>query len=436
MPLQLHTEQLDSPTLRFDFANPSTTDSLAGRGLGNYGPFDTSTSRSFTDVTFSILYPKSWEAEAEKIEEALIDGHSRYYPNGFEDFFRMDSVSIGNRFAVDGTDLNAYVAGAEKIQSEDDDLAIILTSNEMQGRGHRSPYWVMKAFLTNNGIPSQMVMVDRLRPTSSLHVDLKNLIVNIASQIYAKIGGTPWVVHQPDSSVDLIIGVGKSEYQAQRIGGRTRTLGFASAYQSNGAFLWFDSTRSTVSNETFNDQLTESIVEAAEQYAKREMPPDNIIVHSYKRIGSAEREAKDQLQDMFDGPEVTLAHLNDSHDFRIYDSNHKTGLSKRGLWTRTGQNKGFVLTGGRRNYRPGSAKPIEIQIEGGLATKEIAQGVFDLCSVYWKDQFGANMPITIKYAEDIADIIENAQKIDDEGLINVDIDRFVHPRIRNVPWFL
>lgn len=436
MPVQLHTEQLDTPTPRFDYSNPNITDTVVGRGLGKYGPFDSSISRDFTDATFSILYPKTWESEAEKLEEALIDGYSSYYPNGFEDFFRMNSVSVENRFVIDNTDFDTYVAAADKIQSEDDDLAIILTSNEMQNRGHRSPYWLMKALLTNNGIPSQMVMVDRLQPTSPLHVDLQNLIVNIASQIYAKIGGIPWVVHQTDSNVDLIIGVGKSEYQAHRIGGTKRTLGFASAYQSNGAFTWFDSTQSTVSDKDFNDQLTESIIEAAEQYSKREMPPDNIIVHSYKRIGPAEKEAKERLEGMFNEPDVTLAHLNDSHDFRIYDPNDKTGLSERGLWTRTGQNKGFVLTGGRRRYRPGSAIPIEIKIEGDLATKEIAQGVFNLCSVYWKDQFGANMPITIKYAEDIADIIENAQKIDDDGLISIDIDRFAHPRIRNIPWFL
>ncbi|QGX93425.1 hypothetical protein EI982_00870 (plasmid) [Haloplanus rallus] len=436
MPRRLHAEQLETPTHRFDYTNPSITDSIVGRGLGNYGPFDSSISRDFTDATFTMVYPESWESDAQRFQDALIDGHSTYYPNGFESFFRMDNVAVGNTVTVDGTDLNAYLDVVDHIQAADDDIAIVFTSHEMRTRGYRSPYWAMKALLTSAGIPSQMVLVDKLRRRSPHHVDLQYLIVNIACQVYAKLGGTPWVVNRPSSPVDLIIGVGKSEYQSGRVGGVERTLGFASAYQSNGAFLWFDATQATTSHSTFTDQLTDSIVTAAEKYAEREMPPENIVVHSYKRIGDAERNAKDRLEDEFDGVDVVLSHLNTTHDFRLYDDTDSSGLSERGLWIQTGENKGFVMTGGRRDYRPGSPVPIELTVEGDTATQAIAQGIYDLCSVYWKDQFGANLPITIRYAEDIADIVENTQKVDDEGLISVDIDRLVHPRLRDIPWFL
>lgn len=436
MPVQFHAEQLDSPTHRFDYTNPSITNRNVGKGLGKNGPFDSSTSRDFTDATFTIVYPASWRSDAKRYEDALINGHSNYYPNGFRSFFRMDSVSVANTIELDDTDLDTYVDAVNDIQAADDDLAIVFVSDEMRSRGYQSPYWVVKALLTQAGIPSQMVLVDKLRRRSPHYVPLKYLIVNVVSQIYAKLGGTPWVIHRPQSPIDLVIGVGKSEYRTGRVGGTTRTLGFASAYQSNGAFLWFDSTQATTSYDSFNDQLTESIVQAAEKYAQQEMAPEHIVVHSYKRIGPAERNAQDRLESEFDGLNVTLAHLNDSHDFRIYDDRHQTGLSERGLWIRTGGNKGFVMTGGRRNFRPGSPVPIELEVEGSLKIEEIAQSIFDLCSVYWKDQFGSNMPITIKYAEDIADTIENAQKLDNDGVVKIDTNRMVSPRLRDIPWFL
>lgn len=436
MPTQFHAEQLDSPTHRFDYTNPSITNRNVGKGLGRNGPFDSSTSRDFTDVTFSIVYPESWRSDAEGFEDALINGHSSYYLNGFRSFFRMDSVSVANTIELDDTNLDTYVDAVDDIQAADDDLAIVFVSDEMRSRGYRSPYWAVKALLTQAGIPSQMVLVDKLRQRSTHHVPLKYLIVNVVSQIYAKFGGTPWVIHRPRSPVDLVIGVGKSEYRAGRVGGTTRTLGFAAAYQSNGAFLWFDSTQAITSYDSFNDQLTGSIVKVAEKYAQQENAPEHIVVHSYKRLGPAERDAQQRLEAEFDDLDVTLAHLNDSHDFRIYDDRHKTGLSERGLWIRTGENKGFVMTGGRRDFRPGSSVPIELEVEGSLEIKEIAQGIYDLCSVYWKDQFGSNMPITIKYAEDIADIIENAQKVDDDGVARINIEQMVSPRLRDVPWFL
>lgn len=436
MPAQLHSQRLDTPAHRFDYATPSTTHGNVGRGLRNFGPYDSTMSRDFTDASFTFVYPEEWEDNAGRIRDALINGHSRYYPDGFESFFRMDSVSVGDTIVVDGTDLDTYVSAVDEIEAADDDLAVVFTSEEMRSRGHRSPYWAVKAKLTSAGIPSQMVLIDKLRSSSPLHVDLRYLIVNIASQIYAKLGGTPWVVHREDSPSDLIIGVGKSEYQAGRVGATERTLGFASAYQDNGAFLWFDSTQATTSYDSFNSQLQESIVKAAEQYAHREGPPENVVVHSYKRIGPAERNARNEIEDAYEGVDVTLAHLNDSHYFRIYDTSHETGLSERGLWIRTGGNKGFVMTGGRRDWRPGSPVPIELEIHGGGDPEPIAQGIYDLCSVYWKDQFGANMPITINYARDIADIFQNAQKVDDEGLISIDVDRMVNPRLRDTPWFL
>lgn len=436
MPIQLHSEHLEKPTHRFDYANPGDTDKIVGKGLGQYGPFDSSTARDHTAAKFSILYPESWESDVKRFTKALVRGHDPFFSNGFERFFRMNSFKADNAIRLPDDSLSSYLDALEEVQARDDDFALVFTSSKMRDLGHRSPYWAVKAVLTEAGVPSQMVMIDRLRSRSPHHVPLKYLIVNIANQIYAKLGGTPWVVHRPDSPIDLIIGVGKSVYQTGRIGDTQTTLGFASAYQSNGAFLWYDSTEATTSDLSFYEQLFDTIVSTVSECARREGRPRNVVIHTYKRIGPAERQVKHHLEEEYGDVEVTLAHLNDSHNYRIYDDDHQSGLSKRGLWIRTEENKGFVMTGGRRSYSPESPIPIDMTVKGNIPIKTIAQGVFDLCNVYWKDQFGASMPITIKYAEDIADIFENAQRMNDEDLINVDIDHLVNPQLKRVPWFL
>ncbi len=436
MSIQLHSEKLDQPTLRFDYANPGDTRDNVGKGLGQYGPFDSSTPRDFTEAKFSIVYPESWEPNVKRFTKALVRGHSSYFPDGFRQFFRMDSFNADNAIRLPDDSLSSYLEALEEIQARNDDFALVFTSNKMRDLGHRSPYWAVKAVLTEAGVPSQMVMIDRLLSRSPHHVPLKYLIVNIANQIYAKLGGTPWVAHRPDSRTDLIIGVGKSVYQTGRIGDTHKTLGFASAYQNNGAFLWYDSTEATTSNLSFYEQLYDTIVSTIGECVRREGTLNNVTIHTYKRIGPAERQVKNNLEDKYEHINITLAHLNDSHNYRIYDDSHQSGLSKRGLWIRTGEDKGFVMTGGRRSYSPGSPIPIDMTVKGNTSIKTTAQGVFDLCNVYWKDQFGASMPITIKYAEDIADIFENAQRMNDEGLINVDIDQMVNPQLKRVPWFL
>lgn len=436
MPIQLHSVELDQPTHRFDYANPGNTHDNVGKGLGKYGPFDSSTPRDFTESKFSIIYPESWEPNVERFTKALIRGHSSYFPNGFRQFFRMDRFKADNAIPLTDDSLDSYLEALREVQIRGDDFALIFTSSKMRDLGYRSPYWAVKAILTEAGIPSQMVMIDRLRSSSPHYKPLKYLIVNIANQIYSKLGGTPWVVHRPDSPIDLIIGVGKSVYQTGRIGDTQTTLGFASAYQSNGAFLWYDSTEATTTDLSFYEQLYDTLVSTVNECVQREGKPRNVVVHTYKRIGPAERQVKHHLEDKYEGINVILSHLNDSHNYRIYDDNHQSGLSKPGLWVRTESNRGLVMTGGRRSYSPGSPVPIDMTVKGDAPIETIAQGVFDLCSVYWKDQFGASMPITIKYAEDIANIFENAQRMNDEGLINVDIDQMVNPQLKRVPWFL
>lgn len=436
MALRLHMEDLDDPTHRFDYGSPTATHSNVGKGLSNYGPLDSQHNDWIDGSTLTVIYPEQWRSAGERLIDVLKTGYE-WFGGGFESFFRVDNITI-NGLEIDGNSVANYKEAADEIVRRNlDGVAIFLTEERMKRLGQVSPYWVAKAKLTEQGIPTQMMMVENVRSD----YDLKYAIVNTVCQIYAKLGGKPWGVQETGYSADLVVGIGRSYYRPEKHGSPDRTLGFAAAYQSNGAFFWFDSETSGGDYSQLETKLTDSICNVVDEYVKREQSPRRIIVHSPERIGETERTARRRIEDEYDNTEVVLLHLNTDHPYKTHDPNDSTGLPDPGWFLQTGANKGLVVTDGRKRFRNGSARPIAMTVEGiEEITRDdlvgLAQNTFSLCSVYWKDQMGAGTPITLRYAEDIADMFEASQYLAREGVVSLNPDQLVNDRLQDRPWFL
>ena len=436
MALRLHMEDLDNPTHRFDYGSPSATHTNVGKGLSQYGPLDSQHNDWIDGSTLTVVYPEQWQSAGERLINVLKTGYE-WFGGGFESFFRVDDITV-NGLAMGGDSVANYKGAADEIVRRNlDGVAVFLTEERMKRLGQVSPYWVAKSKLTEQGIPTQMMMVENVRSD----YNLKYAIVNTACQIYAKLGGKPWGVQETGYGADLVVGIGRSYYRPEKHGSPDRTLGFAAAYQSNGAFFWFDSETSGGDYSELESKLTDSICNVVDEYVKREQSPRRIIVHSPERIGETERTARRRIEDEYDNTEVVLLHLNTDHPYKTHDPNDSTGLPEPGWFLQTGANKGLVVTDGRKRFRNGSARPIAMTVEGiEEITRDdlvgLAQNTFSLCSVYWKDQMGAGTPITLRYAEDIADMFEASQYLAREGVVSLNPNQLVNDRLQDRPWFL
>lgn len=436
MALRLNIEELEDPTHRFDYGSPSATHGNVGKGLSRYGPLDSQHNDWIDDSTLTVVYPEQWQSEGERLINVLKNGYE-YFGGGFERFFKLDEITI-NGLEMEGDSVANYKEAAEEVVRRNlDGVAIFLTAERMKRLGQVSPYWIAKAKLTEQGIPTQMMRVGNIEDD----YDLKYAIVNTVCQIYAKLGGKPWGVEETGYNADLVVGIGRSYYQPEKHGSLERTLGFAAAYQSNGSFFWFDSETSGGDVSELETKLTDTICNVVDEYVKREQPPRRIIIHTPERIGDTERSARRKIEDEYDNTEVVLLHLNTTHPYKTHDPNHSSGLPEPGWFLQTGYNKGLVVTDGRKRFRNGSASPIAMRVEGiEEITRDdmvgLAQNTFSLCSVYWKDQMGAGTPITLRYAKDIAELFEASQYLAREKVISLNPNQLVNDRLQDRPWFL
>jgi argonaute-like protein implicated in RNA metabolism and viral defense len=403
-------------------------------GLSTYGPYDENMPGRPRTCDFGFMYPSPWEKLAKEFKNKFLNGYE-WLKDGFKEFFRLDDVDF-KMYPVELTE-NGYKKGIDEVLGEHHNMALVLVSESMKLQ-ELGPYWLSKGLLTNKGLPSQMLTIE----TISSSVTLKNSIVNLASQIYAKLGGIPWVLHDPIGDVDIIVGVGKSEYQKGRFGSKKTTIGFTTVYKNNGAYLWFDSTPRVSSLQSLDKDLSEGIVKSVKQYEKMEgMKVQKVVIHSYKKIGNAERLAVKKLKESRGNMKVILSHLDRSHNLRIFDPDDSNGVGEAGLIIQLGDTECLVLSTGRGRFRGeiSSNRPIWVKTYPDGAdfepVKTVAKSAYDLCYVYWKDQFGAAEPITMRYSMNIAQMLERINSLEEEGIAKL-TSTLVDPRLRKIPWFI
>src|SRR5439155_20918879 len=115
-----------------------------------------------------------------------------------------------------------------------------------------------------------------------------HILVNVALQAYAKMGGVPFVLGADrDDMVELILGVGRADVGASRFS-RKRVVGFATVFKNNGDYL-VGAVRPFKDADDYADEFGEVIAEGLREAIQREgVKPGasvRLIFHIYKQAG-------------------------------------------------------------------------------------------------------------------------------------------------------
>src|SRR5690606_244254 len=183
------TMQLKIPTFIFDHAGTKTNTYNPDIGLTNFGPYDS--------ITFDIKTPnilcicsKNNRGVFTNFLSGLKDGlpQSKYFQKGLQRKYDLQDIIFNVKEIQDFT-IDEYL---NAIRSEDDSkphLAIIEIPLEFRRQNdHNNPYYAIKAKLLSLEIPVQYVTTEIIKSHNEYIVN------SLALQMYAKMGGTPWVL--------------------------------------------------------------------------------------------------------------------------------------------------------------------------------------------------------------------------------------------------
>lgn len=401
-------EKLSSPALRFSASSLSQKDYYPRRGLQNYGPYDALTLGK-DKVKCLVVYPTHLQTAKQTVVGGLQNGNGSFA--GFQKLFRIPLVIVGERSLTAESPELLQVNLPVTVRDMQPDIVLLLSST-------RNPafYTTAKSTLLGLGVPSQIVTQEKLGNTYQLAWTLEN----IALQMYAKIGGTPWTVLSSQKQRSLVLGISRAQDEQKRL-----VVGFVTLFSSDGDYLFFSSiTPQPVywdDRAAYRKALASVIVKAYREYSQINGQPDEIVIHLCKKPGKfrefpAAEQAMKQL-----GAQIPYAilHLNAYSSYRLFDTAHASYVPQPGIKVNLSETSALLFLDGRkRDFRTGEETrtrrgvprlfEIRFDTRSTLGTSEfprLARQIYEFAAVNWRGFNAQSSPASLNYSRLIANLI-------------------------------
>ena len=420
--------RLPEPTVEF---REHQSSSNVRTGITEYGTYDDNPH----NIEIVPICLNSMHQEMLELIERLKFGKYKY--RGAE---RTFSTKFSYSSIVDVNQIESIPNETERLLTEHSDwkgnnhlkrIFLVHTPEYGYSRDdHRSPYYVIKRILLENGIPCQMVDTPTLQ-----NPDWKDL--NLALNIVAKCGITPWVL--PDAIPDADFFVGLSYTQSRDM---QRIMGSASVFNSYGKWEFYSGNTSYFKFEERTYRLGELVKKTLLKLKELLSPTPKIVFHYSAKLSKDDRNSiLEAAQTVIANGTFTFVWINSHHNVRFYDNRPETdGSLRRGSYVEAKKNQIYLSTTGYNPYRQalGTPKPLEISAwverPKGLSTMEpdlraLAVQVLNLTKLNWasSDSF-CGEPITLKFAHDIAYLTA--------AFLRQSEPFQLHPVLEATPWFI
>jgi argonaute-like protein implicated in RNA metabolism and viral defense len=423
-------QKLQSPLLRFDFAQPMYIDKDPFQGLRKFGPFDKDFPERKQFINAILMYPHSYESSVREFCKKLENGF-RVYP-GYKYIFRQ-SINIVDEIKIkDNTNPLAFIETFAKeaenyleVHSTSLPDIVLVFHPEKKHYIDGSPYFSAKAVFAKANIPTQSVTIRQL----SNNQGLPFVLANISLAIYSKCGGLPWVLSHDDNFPDLVIGVGRSDIN------HYQHFGFTTLFSRNGSFIYWRSDLPKPIDE-YQNSLSKQIVEAIRDYQQRfQTPITKIAFHiSGKRTGKREKEAvRKAIEELNFEFKFAIIHISDNAPYWIFDTSTTSYQPEKGLLIQITRHTYLITIEGRTEGKVQlPRKPIKVEIDKS-STISFDEYEYLLTQIYWLSKMNwrgfrpKNIPVSVYYPKLMSYL---ALRLKNWGEI---IDK---PNLRRKAWFL
>jgi len=438
-----NTIQLRKPTFIFDHAGTKNNNSNPDEGLSNFGPYDS--------ITFDIKTPnilcicnKNNRGVFTNFLSGLKDGlpQSKYFQKGLQRKYDLQDVLFNVKEIQDFT-VNEYL---DAIRSEDErkpHLAIIEIPAAFKRYDDRNnPYYAIKAKLLSLEIPVQYV-------TSEVINSHNEYILNsLALQMYAKMGGIPWVLpSQRSVDREIVIGIGHSWLRKNQYAGaeQNRVVGITTFLSSDGQYLLADKVKDVAFEDYFTEllkSLKNSIQRLSSEQGWSEGETVRLIFHIFKPIKNTEFDVISQLVREINQFNIKFAFVTISqhHPYMLFDIN-QPGVQKYGNSNTIGAyipNRGSNIfldsetcivqmlgASELKTAKQGMSKPIQIKIRTPQGNYDnnglndlifhdlsyITQQIFSFTYLSWRSFLPGEEPATMKYSNLISRLLGKMRSV-------------------------
>ena len=445
---------LESPNFIFDYG-PGKTHSIADLGLKKFGPYDRGTF-SPKNLKILIIYHKGNHGYitsfVEKVKNGIKDEglRSNYFNEGFRDKYRFHSIDFVLK-SIENYDMSTYRKAISISISENSDKQFHIAILEIEENAKTlsiqdSPYYNSKAQLMNLGIPVQFIKTKNIKIGN---YNLQFILNAMCLQMYAKLGGTPWVI--PSSQTvdrELIIGIGYTQIKKNWYANseQSRIVGISTYFSGDGRYLMGSRCKDVPFEEYFEElysNLKSSIYDLAREYAWQKGDRVRIVVHTFKPLKNIEIDVIDKIVSEITDFKIFYAfiQIKQNHPFKFFDisqTGEQSFIDKkikgkysplRGTNQILNSNSCLIQMLGSqelKSTKQGMSRPLLIEIHEKSTFDDlnfILQQTYNFTYLSWKTFLASEKPVTIYYSTLIAELLGRLRQIADwnPDVLNTDL---------------
>jgi hypothetical protein len=434
---------LKNPTFVFDKAGVKTNNTAPDLGLSNYGPYDSSIFHLKSPSILAICH-KTNRGRFTKFLKNLFEGEpdSKYFTKGFKGKFELHNIQHEVREVLNYS-IDEYIKILGSLGMSKPDL-VIIELDDSSKLNEPLLYYRIKALMLMREIPVQVVLKSRIDNYNEY------ILNSIALQMYAKLGGVPWVL-KSSMSVDreIVIGIGHSIIRKGSFSGaeQDRVVGITSFFSSDGQYILSNKAKDVSFDEYF-DELLKNLKESFNvlQTANNWKDGDTIrlIFHIFKPIKNVEFEVVANLIKSYSNFKIQFAFVTvgKNHPFLLFDVSGGKVSYKYNKEYRIGEfvpNRGtnfkidkfsclIQMLGGKevKSDFHGASNPllVRIRIPSGEESyrglepllftdlQYIVQQLFSFTHLSWRNYLPSEHPATMLYSELIAKQLGRLRKVE------------------------
>lgn len=458
VPLEFtNTFELKTPTFIFDPAGTKTNNVSPDIGLTNFGPYDSINFDTKSPSVLCICHREN-RGHYSNFLASLRDGitESRFFKKGLLKKYELQDLTFHIN-QLNSFNISEYLRIiSEWKQDSKPDLAIIEIPDEFKKlKDDDNPYYKLKAKLLSLEIPVQYISTEKIKSYNEY------ILNSISLQIYAKLGGTPWVLPS-NRSVDreIIIGIGHTLIRSNQFRGaeQSKIVGITTFLSSDGQYLLGDKVKDVLFENYFQEllsSLSQSFNRLEKEQGWSEGDTVRLIFHIFKPIKNTEFDVISQFIKNNTKYKIKFAFvtISKSHPHLIFDPT-QPGISNKGAFIPNRATNVFLdsetclvqMLGAKdlKTSKQGMSNPIQIKIrtpQGNYDNNElnallyydlayIVQQVFSFTYLSWRSFLPAELPATMLYSNLISKLLSKMRNVP-----GWDADRLNYS-LKRKKWFL
>lgn len=277
-------------------------------------------------------------------------------------------------------------------------LGIIPESNYLPDDEEWTLYDNLKALTLKRNLQSQVIV--------SENVNNSYIIDNVVLGVLAKTGNVPYVLAEPITYADLIVGLDVSRRKKRNLPGTTNAAGMARIYFANGELMRYNIRDAMLEGEIIPSHVLQDI------FPRNEFAEKKIIVH---RDGNLPEPEKDTLTNWGKEIGATFYFLEviKSGCPRLYATTNHNKAPKPSAF-KLGETEALLVSSEFPDGFKATPRPVRICAHPPFPLKEALHSVLSLTLLHYGSVRPPRLPVTTYYADKISSMASRGLRPGDQ----------------------